>query len=150
MLTYPHGILLFPLEFEMCYGIPISYFCLWTVNKKQCINGPAISDYNKRLILLSVIQLSGGHCMSLWFSWNFYFSKRQISIDLAKMLVWHKKACIVCLDFCNTDNRGKKTFYIWVNLLGQELFKIWKSNLRTGHPQRGFYLKKKLFHSETI
>ncbi len=24
--------------------------------------GPAISDYNMRLILLSVIQLSGGHC----------------------------------------------------------------------------------------
>ncbi len=27
-----------------------------------CTNGPAISDYNKRLILLTVIQLSGGHC----------------------------------------------------------------------------------------
>ncbi len=27
------------------------------------MNGPAISDYNKRLIQLSVIQLSGGHCM---------------------------------------------------------------------------------------
>ncbi len=26
------------------------------------INGPAISDYNNRLILLSVIQLSSGHC----------------------------------------------------------------------------------------
>ncbi len=26
------------------------------------IKGPAISDYNKRLILLSVIQLSGGDC----------------------------------------------------------------------------------------
>ena len=25
--------------------------------------GPVISDYNKRLILLSVIQLSGGHCI---------------------------------------------------------------------------------------
>ncbi len=26
------------------------------------INGPAISDYNKRVIPLSVIQLGGGHC----------------------------------------------------------------------------------------
>ena len=26
------------------------------------IMGPVISDYNKRLILLSVIQISGGHC----------------------------------------------------------------------------------------
>ncbi len=27
------------------------------------IDGPANSDYNKRLILLSVIHLSGGHCI---------------------------------------------------------------------------------------
>ncbi len=26
------------------------------------IDEPAISDYNKRMILLYVIQLSGGHC----------------------------------------------------------------------------------------
>jgi hypothetical protein len=29
------------------------------------ITGPAISDYNKRLIQLTVIPLSGGHC--IWF-----------------------------------------------------------------------------------
>ncbi len=28
----------------------------------RCEMGPVISDYNTRLILLSVIQLSGGHC----------------------------------------------------------------------------------------
>jgi hypothetical protein len=31
------------------------------------INGPAMSDYNKRLILLSVIQLSGGHCTTFYY-----------------------------------------------------------------------------------
>jgi hypothetical protein len=30
-------------------------------------NGAAIFDYNKRLILLSVIQLSGGHCIHIIF-----------------------------------------------------------------------------------
>ena len=29
------------------------------------IMGTVISDYNKRLILLSVIQLSGGHCITI-------------------------------------------------------------------------------------
>ena len=28
--------------------------------------GPVVSDYNKRLILLSAIQLSGGHCKSIF------------------------------------------------------------------------------------
>jgi len=30
--------------------------------------GPALSDYNMRLIQLSVIQLSGGHCTSKMYS----------------------------------------------------------------------------------
>ena len=29
------------------------------------IMGPIISDNNKRLIILSVIQLSGGHCITI-------------------------------------------------------------------------------------
>jgi hypothetical protein len=33
-------------------------YCLYII-------GPAIFDYNKRLILLSVIPLSGGHCISI-------------------------------------------------------------------------------------
>jgi len=28
--------------------------------------GPALFDYNMRLIQLSVIQLSGGHCIQFW------------------------------------------------------------------------------------
>ncbi len=41
-----------------CFNYPNSFvLCLYII-------GPAIFDYNMRLILLSVIPLSGGHCIS--------------------------------------------------------------------------------------
>ena len=42
------------------------------------IIGPAASDYNKRLILLSVIRLSGRHCFKHFQNTNYYFTLRSI------------------------------------------------------------------------
>jgi hypothetical protein len=44
--------------------------------------GPAISDYNKRLILLTVIQLSDGHCImkQCKLSYKFQYAKKAMVV----------------------------------------------------------------------
>jgi len=44
--------------------------------------GPALSDYNMRLILLSVIQLSGGHCTT---SFRFYEHLYEVLVNNVKL-----------------------------------------------------------------
>jgi len=44
--------------------------------------GPAISDYNMRLILLSVIQLSGGHCIRYLLKHKIYYGGLNLTSTL--------------------------------------------------------------------
>ena len=63
------------------------------------ILGPAKSDYNMRLILLSVIQLSGGHCISKQQKHLLIDSKAQQSFPYEKPylgnLIGHYYLCII-------------------------------------------------------
>jgi hypothetical protein len=50
--------------------------------------GPAIFDYNMRLILLSVIRLSGGHCITIFIDPYKFDDKFQIlQLDLKKTYI---------------------------------------------------------------
>jgi len=50
--------------------------------------GPGISDYNKRLILSSVIQLSGGHCIGLTLGpvIQLYLKDKMVLIDSGRLV----------------------------------------------------------------
>jgi hypothetical protein len=50
--------------------------------------GPVVSDYNKRLILLSVIQLSGGHC-----KWTIVKLKQKMYVvNYLDLFLWFEKS----------------------------------------------------------
>ena len=49
------------------------------------IMGSLISDYNKRLILLPVIQLRGGHCTLLFYIPNYCNAETGFKLVLLKM-----------------------------------------------------------------
>ncbi len=69
------------------------------------IKGPAISDYNKRLILLSVIQLSGGQCIKaksmkqfrMFDSYNIQFQFKKL-LFLNINILWLKVTKILHLE----------------------------------------------------
>ncbi len=82
----------------------ISSFVNYSVHRfTHCsyIKGPAIFDYNKNLILLTVIQLSGGHCLSMFTfniiltSWDNIFIKKYAIKNLEEPVSHLKKPIFV-------------------------------------------------------
>ena len=72
---------------------------------------PVIPDYNKRLILLSVIQLSGGHCIIHFFRFNMFKSESRkiVSRTSKETFNSNKLACfVVKYIFCVFKRLGAK------------------------------------------
>ena len=87
--------------------------------------GPAVSDYNKRLIILSVIQLSGGHC-TLKTQWSTLNSC--INGHVATSLLWR---LTVLLDACCVSLSEEKKNTFCVIVLNAEAYLMSRSRTHT-------------------